>query len=177
MAATGIPQLRTVADYQFGAGAGEALFPPGEEPTVRRSTTGRPQQVLAESGRIVSYGVDGRFTLGIEGGRRLEQAFAAPQCRVALGVESVPFVSEGRNAFSKFVRTVDPAIRPGDEVLVVLDADVNTGADVDVGAADPAAPLAVDPGDLLAVGRAELSAAAMTDFETGMAVKVRQGID
>jgi len=32
-------------------------------------------------------------------------------------------------------------------------------------------------GDLLAVGRAELSANAMADFETGMAVKVREGVD
>jgi uncharacterized protein with predicted RNA binding PUA domain len=45
-------------------------------------------------------------------------------------------------------------VRPGDEVLVVHER-----------------------GDLLAVGRAELSARAMVDFDSGMAVKVREGAD
>ncbi|MFW5978248.1 MAG: PUA domain-containing protein, partial [Halohasta sp.] len=67
---------------------------------------------------------------------------------------SEPFVCEGDNAFAKFVGAVDPAVRPGDEVLVVHER-----------------------GDLLAVGRAELSADGMADFDTGMAVKVREGVD
>lgn len=170
MSATGVAGLRTVADYQFGAGAGAVLFPADEIQEIRRSTSGRPQQVLAEAGRIVSYGVDGRFTLGLEGGRRLLRAFSPPRCRVAVGAESVPFVSDGRNAFSKFVREVDPAIRPGDEVLVVLGADVD-GENANGDSEEPS----VEPGALLAVGRAELSADAMRAFDTGMAVKIRNG--
>ncbi|MFC6726939.1 PUA domain containing protein, partial [Halobium palmae] len=34
-----LPDLRTVADYQFGAGAGAALFPPTEDVRVSRSTS------------------------------------------------------------------------------------------------------------------------------------------
>jgi conserved protein with predicted RNA binding PUA domain len=173
MAGTIIEDLRTVADYQFGAGVGTALFPAEETPTIRRSTSGRPQQVLADAGRLVSYGVDGRFTLGIEGGRRIARALGTPRCRVAVGAESVPFVADGRNAFSRFVRQADPAIRPGDEVLVVLDAaerPVETGGD------EPNGDVDTDPEGLLAVGRAELAAEAMADFETGMAVKVRAAI-
>jgi uncharacterized protein with predicted RNA binding PUA domain len=71
---------------------------------------------------------------------------------VVVGEESDPFVRDGKNAFAKFVREVDPAIRPGDEVVVVTEADT-----------------------LLGVGRAELWAEAMRDFDTGMAVKVRAG--
>ena len=135
MAATGIPQLRAVADYQFGAGAGAALFPVDEEGAteIRRSTSGRPQQVLAGAGRIVSYNVDGRFTLGLEGGRRLTNVFPVPRCRVNVGAESVPFVCDGKNAFCKFVRRVDPAIRSGDEVLVTYDA----GDEEDTGTGNP----------------------------------------
>ena len=70
-----------------------------------------------------------------------------------VGDDSEPFVRDGRNVFAKFVRTVDPAVRPGDEVLV----EHHDGA-------------------LLAVGRAELSAAAMGDFGTGVAVSVREGV-
>ena len=116
---TGLPALRTVADYQFGAGAGPALFPPTESLSVSRSSGGRPRQVHADGGRIVSYGVDGRFTLGLEGGRRLLSALSSPAARVTVGDESEPFVRDGRNAFAKFVQGVDSAVRAGDEVAVV----------------------------------------------------------
>jgi uncharacterized protein with predicted RNA binding PUA domain len=154
-------RLRTIADYQFGAGAGRALFPAEECPTVHRSESGRPRQVLAkesaaesdgETERIVSLGRDGRLTLGLAGGTRLLQAFDHPRCRVVLGEESVPFVREGKNAFAKFVTAADPALRPGDEAAVTND------------------------GDLLGVGRVELPAAGMEDFERGMAVKIRNGV-
>jgi uncharacterized protein with predicted RNA binding PUA domain len=147
----GLDALSTVADYQFGAGAGAALFDGTVE--VRRTGSGRPQQVLVDGERVVSYGTDGRFTLGAAGGRRLQRALDPPAYRVVVGDDSEPFVRDGRNVFAKFVRTVDPAVRPGDEVLV----EHHDGA-------------------LLAVGRAELSAAAMDDFETGVAVSVREGV-
>ncbi len=149
-----LSELRTVADYQFGAGAGHALFPPGEQIEIRRSTGGRPRQLYAGELRLVSYGTDGRFTLGIEGGRRLHTALDAPANRVVVGDESNPFVREGSNTFAKFVDEVDPQIRPGDEVLVVH-----------------------EHGELLAVGRAELSANGMVAFGSGMAVKVRAGVE
>ncbi|WP_049987047.1 PUA domain-containing protein [Halobellus rufus] len=149
-----LAELRTIADYQFGAGAGEALFPSdGDESlTVHRSTSGRPRQLVAPGGRIASYLTDGRFTLGVAGGRRLVDALEYPAARVVVGDESEPFVRDGKNAFAKFVRGVDPDVRPGDEVAVVREDDT-----------------------VLAVGRAELSADAMADFETGMAVHVREG--
>ena len=145
-------RLRTVADYQFGAGAGTALFPADESLTVLRTSTGRPQQVLSYEGdRLVSYTVEGRFTLAARGGRRLYDRLGGPH--VEVGDESVPFVREGKNAFAKFVRSVDEEIRPGDEVAVTCD------------------------GDVLAVGRAELPADGMREFQAGVAVKVREGCD
>jgi uncharacterized protein with predicted RNA binding PUA domain len=149
-----LARLRTVADYQFGDGAGAALFPPDGDLTVTHSTGGRPRQIRADAGRVVSYGTDGRFTLGVEGGRRLTAALDPPRARVVVGSESDPFVRDGKNAFAKFVRAVDDDVRPSDEVAVVNEA-----------------------GDVLGVGRAELSADAMRDFGTGMAVKVRGGAD
>jgi uncharacterized protein with predicted RNA binding PUA domain len=148
MRADTVAELRAVADYQFGAGAGAALFR-GDE-TVRRSRSGRPRQVLADGERLVSVGTDGRFTLGLAGGRRL-LALDPPTARVTVGEESAPFVREGKNAFAKFVRDADPALRARDEVCVLAD------------------------GDLVGVGRTELDAAAMADFETGVAVEIREG--
>jgi uncharacterized protein with predicted RNA binding PUA domain len=152
--------LATVADYQFGAGAGDALFPAADPPRVERTRSGRPRQLHVDggsphqfaNGRIATYEDDGRFRLGLVGGRRLLDALPSPACRVVVGEESVPFVRDGRNAMAKFVRDAGTAIRPGDEVCVVGPDDA-----------------------LLAVGRAEMAASAMHDFGTGMAVKVRNG--
>ena len=144
-------RLRRVADYQWGVGAGGGLFD-STELEVTHTASGRPRQVRAPEGRLATYATDGRFTLGIAGGRRLRAALDPPAARVVVGDESEPYVREGRNAFAKFVTEADPAIRPGDEVMVVHER-----------------------GDLLAVGRAELGGAGMLAFETGMAVHVRDG--
>lgn len=146
--------LARVAAYQFGPGAGEALFGDPEQLEITRSTSGRPRQVHAPDGRLVTYTTHGRFTLGLAGGRRLVEALPEPAYRVVVGDESEPFVREGRNVFAKFVRRVDPTVRPGDDVVVVHEG-----------------------GDVLGVGRAELPASDMRDFETGMAVSVRHGAD
>lgn len=145
-----IEGLRLVADYQFGAGAGRALFPPDADLSVTRTTSGRPRQIHTDAGRIATYEADGRFRLGITGGRQLQSALDGPAYRVVVGSESEPYVSDGRNAFAKFVTDADDGIRPRDEVLVEL-----------------------SDGTLLAVGRAELSGQGMLNFDTGMAVKVR----
>jgi len=150
-----LASLRTVADYQFGTGAGAALFPPEEDLAVTRSKSGRPRQVAGADGdRLISLGTDGRFTLGTAGGRRLLAALDPPRGRVVVGDESAPFVRDGKNAFAKFVVEADPEIRARDEVAVVH-----------------------EDGHLLGVGRAELDAAAMADFDTGMAVRVREGAE
>jgi uncharacterized protein with predicted RNA binding PUA domain len=146
-----VSALRTVAGYQFGSEAGQALVPDGV--TVTHTSSGRPRQLHTEAGRLATYGTDGRFTLGVTGGRRLQEALRRPRYRVVVGDESRPYVAEGRNAFAKFVREVDTGIRPGDEILVE-----HTG------------------GDLLAVGRARLSGTGVGSFGTGVAVTVREGV-
>jgi uncharacterized protein with predicted RNA binding PUA domain len=144
--------LRRAADYQFGRGGGDALFPSPSAVEITHTSSGRPRQVHADDGRVATYATDGRFVIGLAGGRRLLSAFEGPRHRVVVGSESEPYVREGRNTFAKFVQDADPELRPGDEAVVVH-----------------------ENGDLLAVGRAELPGHGMADFETGMAVKVRQG--
>ncbi|WP_267163652.1 PUA domain-containing protein [Halovenus salina] len=149
-----IDDLRTVARYQFGPDAGDALFPQAESLDVTRTSSGRPRQIHTDDGRIATYERDGRFRLGIAGGERLDSSLPADAYRVVVDDESEPFVREGRNVFAKFVVRADETIRPRDEVLVVH-----------------------EDGRLLGVGRAELSGEGMLAFETGMAVKTREGID
>lgn len=141
-------KIRLIADYQFGSGAGEALFPANVE--FKLSSTGRISQVLLDGNRLATLKTDGRLTLGDVGGRRLHEATDAPEMRVEFGDESVPYLEDGRNGFAKFVRRVDDRIRARDEVLVTGPNDT-----------------------FVTTGRAELSAVEMRDFETGVAVFIR----
>jgi uncharacterized protein with predicted RNA binding PUA domain len=95
---------------------------------------------------------DGRLTLGIEGASRLKEALAAPGYRVTIDPSVAEFARSGKNAFARHVRAADPAIRAGDEVLVVGEDD-----------------------ELLATGSAMMSGEEMLAFNYGVAVKVRQG--
>jgi len=146
-------KVRTIADYQFGSGAGEALFPDGCAFTL--SSTGRIRQVAFEGVRLATIRAqDGRLTLGIAGAARLKRACAPPAYRVVIRDDVAPFIVQGRNAFAKHVVSADAAIRAGDEVLVVACGD-----------------------ELLATGAALLSGEEMLAFNYGVAVKVRQGRD
>ncbi len=84
----------------------------------------------------------------------LRRIFRPPRLRVKVvrGVEE--FVRKGGNVFAKHVASVDPEIRPEEEVLVVDWRD-----------------------RLLAVGRSFYDAQEMLSFRVGMAVKVRHGVE
>ena len=145
--------LTTVADYQFDRGAGTALFPESENLEVTHANSGRPRQIRGPDGRLATYGTAGRLTLGVAGGARLRGELPGIEYQVVVGDESDPYVRQGRNVFAKFVTAAGEAVRPRDEVLVVH-----------------------EDGELLGVGRAVLSGPGMLDFETGMAVRVREGV-
>ncbi|MEM2282693.1 MAG: PUA domain-containing protein [Candidatus Hadarchaeales archaeon] len=145
-----VQRLRAVADYQFGQGAGEALFR-GELQLVR-GRGGKIRQVWSGGVPICSIRAsDGFIVLNREGAVRLHSAIRFPRLRVVVAEEAVPFVGRGRDVFAKHVLEADPEIRPAEEVLVVDQRD-----------------------RLLATGRAVLNGEEMVDFDTGVAVKVRR---
>lgn len=144
-------RVQTIADYQFGGGAGPGLFP--EDCTFILSTTGRIRQILYGGLRLATVRAsDGRLTLGIEGAKRLRTLLPVPGYRVVIRDDVSVFVARGKNAFAKHVVAADPQIRAGDEVLVVSSAD-----------------------HLIACGAALISGTEMLAFNYGVAVKVRQG--
>lgn len=146
-----LDRARIIADYQFGRGTGEGLFPDGC--TFQLSSTGRIRQVLLSGNRLATLRAqDGRLTLSIQGALRLQQCLAPPAYRVTIREDVAPFIAQGKNAFAKHVTDADPGIRAGDEVLVVQ-----------------------SPDELLATGMALLSGKEMLAFNYGVAVKVRQG--
>ena len=145
-------RVRMIADYQFGQGAGYALFPDNVEFQI--SSTGRVRQILLEGNRIATVRAqDGMLTLGIAGAMRLHKFLKFPGNRVVVNSDSAPFVANGKNAFAKHVVAADPHIRAGEEVMVVDEKD-----------------------NFLATGKAVLCAHEMTAFKKGMAVEVRSGI-
>lgn len=144
-------RVRTIADYQFGSGSGEALFPEGCRFQV--SSTGRIRQIRLDGERLATLRAqDGRLTLGVVGAARLQAGLAPPAYRVVMKEDVAEFIADGKNAMAKHVVEADTGIRAGDEVLVV------TGDDL-----------------LLATGAAMLSGREILAFNYGVAVKVRQG--
>ncbi|MEM0214820.1 MAG: PUA domain-containing protein [Archaeoglobaceae archaeon] len=145
--------VRVIADYQFGKGAGLALFP--DTCRFLLSKNGKIRQILDGDRRIATLKADsGLLTLSIEGARRLQRVFKFPKLRVVVLNEVSEFIAEGKSVFAKHVVAVDDRIRANDEVLIVNERD-----------------------DLLATGKALLSAFEMLELKKGVAVKTRQGLE
>ena len=149
----GLRRIRAVADYQFGRGVGEELFPDGVKLTFS-PRTGRVRHIYLNDVLLATIRPsDGLLALTVEGAKRLLKVLPPPRMRVVVDQRLAPLIAEGKDVEAAWVKSVDPDIRPKDEVLVV------------------------DPADRpLAVGRAVLSGAEMLSFKAGLAVKVRRGI-
>ncbi len=145
--------VRVLADYQFGMGAGKALFPETCE-FIISPKTGKVRQITDRGVRIATVRPEsGMLSVSVEGARRLMEVFEFPKLRVAVDHRVGEFIAEGKNVFAKHVISVDPSIRANDEVIVVDSSD-----------------------ELLATGKAILSAHEMLEFGRGVAVSVRHGV-
>ncbi|WP_297489022.1 tRNA guanosine(15) transglycosylase TgtA [Thermococcus sp.] len=144
--------VMAVAEYQFGEGAGEAF----KDAFVELSRkTGMPRQVKVQDKRLATFRAeDGLLTLGIEGAKRLHRILPFPRMRVVVNEDAEPFARRGKNVFAKFVLDADSGIRPYDEVLIVNERD-----------------------ELLATGQTLLNGEELKVFQSGLAVKVRRGVE
>ena len=146
-------KIKAMADYQFGVGAGEALFK-GNIKIEKSKKTGKIRHIY-DKGVIVANmrASDSFLVLSKEGAKRLHNSMPYPENRVVVNEDSVPFARDGKSVFAKFVTDCDENIRSNDEVLIVSEDD-----------------------ELLAYGKALLCAHEMGDFNTGQAVKTRKGM-
>ena len=147
-----VRRIRSIADYQYGAGVGQRLFP--ENVTIEYShSTGRIRYINLGSERIATLRpTDGMLSISVAAARALAKACPEAYCFVTVRQDVAKFVAEGGDVFAAHVVKADAEIRPKDEVVVVD-----------------------EQGQVMAVGRAALSAAEMKAFKTGVAVKVRHG--
>lgn len=145
-------KVRCVADYQFGKGAGEKLFP-GDIVFVLSRRTGRVRLIYLDEELLATLRpTDGFLTLTVEGAERLIEVGCSRNLLVVVEDDVSPFIEGGRSVFAKHVVFASEEIRPGEEVIVV-----NSESKV------------------LAVGKAKLSGREMKYFDRGVAVQVRRG--
>jgi len=147
-----IARLRAVADYQFGRGAGAALFPHDTRIEYSKNT-GKPRHLWAGDELVANYRPnDALFTVTIAGARRLVAAIKEFKYSVWIMDDVVEIVEQGKNVFARHVRDAGESIRPGDEVVVVDES-----------------------GKVVAVGKSKMNRGDMLSFKTGTAVRVRRG--
>ena len=147
-----VRKLKTIADYQFGWGCGEALFK-GNINVEKSKKTGKIRHIYDGKTLIVNMRAsDSYLILSKEGARRLHASTDYPKNRVVVNKDSEPFALDGKSVFSKFVVECDENIRSNDEVLIVNEED-----------------------KLLAYGKSLLSAIEINNFQTGQAIKTRKG--
>jgi 7-cyano-7-deazaguanine tRNA-ribosyltransferase len=145
-------KIKAIADYQFGVGAGDALFT-GNINIEKSKKTGKIRHIFDGKVNIVNMRAsDSYLILSKEGAKRLHNAMPYPLNRVVVNKDSEPFALDGKSIFSKFVVECDENIRANDEVLIVNEED-----------------------KLLAYGKSLLSAVEINNFQTGQAIKTRKG--
>ncbi|HTY75096.1 MAG TPA: PUA domain-containing protein [Candidatus Nanoarchaeia archaeon] len=145
-------RIRTIADYQYGLGVGEKLFPDNVQIEYSHNT-GRIRYISLKDERIATLRpTDGMLSLSVTAAHTLAQTCPEAHCFVTVRQDVSKFVAEGGDVFAAHVAKVDPEVHAKDEVIVLDEA-----------------------GQVVAVGRAFLSADEMKAFKTGVAVKVRHG--
>ena len=147
-----VQKIRSIANYQFGKGVGERLFPNNVE-VVFSKRTKRIRHIYLDGKRLATLRpTNGMFSLTVAGATKILDGTKHPRLWVKVSKEAAPFVAKGKSVFAKHVVDVDEEIRPREEVIV-LDERC----------------------EVLAVGRAVLTGAEMKAFKCGVAVRVRRG--
>jgi len=148
-----LQKIRSIADYQFGRGVGNSLFP-NEVRIVYSKKTGKIRHIYLEKELLATLRpTTGLFILTICGAKRMVREVKPLRLWVRIQDDVEPFIAKGRSVFAKHVIDADLEIRPQEEVIVV------NGRNAVVG-----------------LGRALLSGREMKVFRRGVAVRVRRGV-
>ncbi|MEM1677285.1 MAG: PUA domain-containing protein [Nitrososphaerota archaeon] len=146
--------VRKIADYQFGRGVGEKLFPEGCV-VVRSKKTGRPKYIYLD-GKILATvrSSDGFMALTIHGGLRLSEILDYPKFRIVVYEKYVERILEMEIVRSRWVKIIDSEIVPNDEVMVCC-----------------------QEGELVAVGKAIVSAQTISSSNNIVVAKIRHKVE
>ena len=144
-------KLKSIANFQFGNGAGDVLF--SDEIKIERSKgTNRIRFVYLDDERICSFRVkDGYLVLSLMGGRLLCKNSLG--LRVKVNQDAEPFIKKGKSVYSKHVIEADDSIAVREEVIIVNQND-----------------------EFIGIGTAKISGLLMKEMESGVAVDTRKGV-
>jgi len=145
-------QLALMTDYLFGKGVSKALPRSGFRIFYSRRS-GRVKLVHHEGKLFATLKPNGAMALSIYGATILSRSPRFRENCVQVSDDVTQFVRGGRSVFNKFVVAAGKNIYPKSEVAVVD-----------------------SKGRVVGVGMAVLNGAHMTQFKTGVAVKVRAGL-
>lgn len=145
-----LERIRNIANYQFGVGCGEVIFPEKVKITYSKNT-GRIRHIYLDNILLATLKpTNGLFSITLAGGSRL---LLCPSFKSIVKVkdEVAEFITKGRSLFAKHVLEADESIRPGEEVVII-----NSNKKI------------------VGVGKAILNGREMLVFKTGVAVKIRK---
>jgi predicted RNA-binding protein (TIGR00451 family) len=149
-----VRKLIGVANYQFGAPAGDVLFK-GKFRVKCSRRTGRIRHVFRGKNLLATLRpIDGYLALSLAGARVLLSKMKSPPNVIVVENGVSEFIKNGGDVFAKHIVTAPESIRPAEEVIVT-DED----------------------GTLLGVGTSRLSGNDMKYFKRGVAVRVRKGVN
>lgn len=145
-------RLKSLADFQFGKGAGDALL--FDDITIERSRgTKRIRFVFHNEIRICSFRPrDGYLVPSLLGGEILHKnGFGLV---VVISSDAEPFVRKGKTVFAKHVIKADKEISVKEEIIITNLEN-----------------------EYIGIGTAKISGPLMLEMDRGVAVDTRKGVD
>ena len=146
-------QLSLMVDYVFGRGVSRALPKKGFR-LYHSRRSGRVKSVFLDGRLFATIKPNGALALSVEGAQVLSRSPKFRENCVQISDDVVDFVRGGKSVFCKFVRRAGSNIFPKSEVAIIDGR-----------------------GSVVGVGMAVLNGTVMSQFKSGVAVKVRAGIE
>ena len=147
----GSRQLALMVDYLFGKGVSRALPKEGFRLSFSRRS-GRVKLILHDGRIFATVRPNGSFALSVYGAQTLAKSPGFGRSCVQVSDEVAEFVKGGKSVFCKFVEKAGENVRPKGEVAITD-----------------------GKGRVIGVGTAVLNGRVMSQFKSGVAVKVRAG--
>jgi predicted RNA-binding protein (TIGR00451 family) len=148
-----LQKIRSIADYQFGRGVGNRLFPSEVRIEYSKRTKKIRYIYLGEELLATLRPTTGLFILTIAGAKRIVDEVKPLHLWVRIQDDVESFVARGRSVYAKHVVDADVEIRPQEEIIIVNGKN-----------------------EVVATGRALLNGKEMKAFNRGVAVRVRRGV-
>ena len=145
-------RLALMVDYLFGGGVSKALPKEGFR-LYRSRRSGRVKSVFLDGKLFATVKPNGAMALSMDGAVILSKSPRFRENCVQVSDDVVEFVRGGRSVFCKFVKWGGKNIRPRSEVAIID-----------------------GKGKVVGVGMAVLNGRVMSQFKSGVAVKVRAGV-